>query len=249
MEWRDSGVILGARTFGETGRIVEVMTQAHGRSAGLVRGGRSARMRVVLQPGNVVAVTWRARLDEHLGTLAVELAEARAGPLMETAVGAFGLASLAALVRFLPERDPHPRIHEALLVVLDHLGDPVAAGEAAVRFELLLLEEFGFGLDLSACAANGTSEDLAFVSPRTGRAVSRAAGTPYADKLLPLPAFLGRGGEGATPARREVMEGFRLTGHFLADFAASHGNRGLPDARERFLHALDRALARRETAA
>lgn len=249
MEWRDDGVILGARAFGETGRIVEVMTRAHGRSAGLVRGGRSARMRVVLQPGNVVAVTWRARLDEHLGTFAVELSEARAGALMETATGAFGLASLAALVRFLPERDPHPRIHEALLVVLDHLADPATAGEAAVRFELLLLEEFGFGLDLSECAAGGTDDDLAYVSPRTGRAVSRAAGAPYAEKLLPLPGFLGRAVMGAAPARREVMAGFRLTGHFLADYAASHGNRVLPDARERFLHALDRALARLEAAA
>jgi DNA repair protein RecO (recombination protein O) len=244
MEWHDSGVVLGTRALGESGRIVEVMTASHGRAAGLVRGGRSSRMRVVLQPGNVVAVGWRARLEDHLGTFTVELQEPRAGRLMETALGVFGIEALAALVRLMPERDPHPRVFAALNLVLDHIDTPANAGEAAVRFELLMLEELGFGLDLESCAATGVGEDLVWVSPRSGRAVSRAAGAPYAGKLLALPAFLGRERENAPPTRDDIRHGFRLTGHFLAGYFATHGNKPLPEARERLIAAVDRAMAR-----
>jgi len=238
MEWRDSGVVLGTRTLGESGRIVEVMTAEHGRASGLVRGSRSSKMRVVLQPGNLVAVGWRARLEDHLGTFAVELERARAGALMETRVGVYGVEALAALVRLIPERDPHPRVHAALNIVLDHLDDPAGAGAEAVRFEMLMLEEFGFGLDLSACAATGVTDDLVWVSPRSGRAVSAEAGAPYAGRLLPLPDFLRATDPHGAPSPEAIRDGFGLTGHFLAAYCAAHGNKSLPDARDRFVDAV-----------
>jgi len=190
MEWTDKGVILGVRKHGETSAIVELMTETHGRHLGLVRGGRSSRLRPVLQPGNSVVAEWRARLEDHLGSFRVEGDKLRAAHLMEGPLGIYGLQTIAGHLRLLPERDPHTGLYQAALVVLDHLDEPEKAARLLIRFEIALLEELGFGIDLSACAATGTRNDLTWISPKSGRAVSREAGMPYADKLLPLPPFL-----------------------------------------------------------
>jgi len=213
MEWHDEGVILSVRRHGETGAIAELLTAGHGRCLGLVRGGRSRRLRPVLQPGNRVQATWRARLDEHLGTFSVEPLQLAAGAIIDAPFRLAGLATLAALARLLPEREPHRRVYEALRIVLDAFAYDDIWPALLVRWELGLLDELGFGLDLTRCAATGQGGDLAYVSPRTGRAVSRGAGAPYGDRLLALPGFL-VANVSASPA--DVVSGLRLTGHFLA---------------------------------
>ncbi len=155
MEWREEGIVLGVRRQGETSVVAEVMTRSRGRHLGLVRGGRSRRLQPVLQPGNTVDATWRARLDEHLGFMTVEPVTLRAARLMESAVGLYGIQLLAAHLRLLPERDAHPRLFDTLALIVEHLDDPVAAGSLILRFEIALLEELGFGLDLETCAATG----------------------------------------------------------------------------------------------
>jgi DNA repair protein RecO (recombination protein O) len=246
MEWHDEGIILGVRRHGETSAILEVMTRAHGRHLGLVRGGRSRKQQPVLQAGNRVDLLWRARLDEHLGTFQAEPLAMHAARLMGSAAGVFGLQTLAAHLRLLPERDPHGGLFETLAIILDHLDDPEVAGELIVRFELLVLEELGFGLDLSECAATGARQELVFVSPKSGRAVSRTAGQPWQDKMLALPAFLVE----ETPLRADltaIENAFRLTGFFFARHV--YETRGLaePEARPGFLNALRRAYAARPT--
>jgi len=238
MEWRDEGIILGTRKHGETSAILEVMTRAHGRHLGLVRGGRSRKQQPVLQPGNRVDLLWRARLDEHLGTFQAEAIEMNAARLMDSAVAVYGLQTMAAHLRLLPERDAHGGLYETLAVMIAHLDDADAAGELVARFELLILDELGFGLDLSQCASTGTRQDLAYVSPKSGRAVSRAAGAPWHDKMLALPAFLQRSGPRADQAALD--DAFRLTGFFFTRHV--YEPRGLepPDARAGFLAALRR---------
>ena len=206
MQWTDEGIVLGTRRHGETSLILELMTEGHGRHLGLVRGGRSRRLQPMLQPGNTVRATWRARLDEHLGNYTVEATTLRAARLIESAVGLYGVQALASLIRLLPERDPHAQIFTALAGVLDWLDDPVVAGALIVRFELRMLEELGFGLDLERCAATGTNDDLAYVSPKTGRAVSRSAGEPYHDRLLVAAALPLRaaGGGGSRRGHRRL---------------------------------------------
>ena len=237
MEWRDDGIILGVRRHGETAAIVEAMTRGHGRHLGLVRGGRSQRQQPVLQPGNHVELTWRARLDEHLGHFQIEPLALNAGRLIGSALAVYGLQLVAALLRLVPERDPHPRLFEALGVVLDHLDQPLLAAELVARFELLVLEEIGFGLDLSACAATGRADDLAYVSPKSGRAVSRAAGAPWADRLLPLPAFLDLS-IGQRADRDAIAAAFRLSGHFLARHVWEPRGLREPEARVSFVAAV-----------
>jgi DNA repair protein RecO (recombination protein O) len=214
MEWRDEGIVLSVRKHGETGAIVELLTAAHGRCLGHVRGGRSRRQRPVLQPGNIVQAVWRARLEEHLGHLTIEGLDLKAGAIMEVPFRLAGLATLAALAQLLPEREPHRRIYDATRIVLDAIENDDVWPALMVRWELGLLEELGFGLDLSKCAATGSVEGLSHVSPKSGRAVSFAAGEPYRDRLLVLPAFLKTTGAPAPAA--DIVEGFRLTGHFLA---------------------------------
>eukprot|EP01037_Dinobryon_pediforme_P024910 gene24910-26872_t len=235
MEWRDEAIVLGSRRHGETSVVLEVMTRERGRHMGLVRGGRSPRYAAKVQPGNSLEVTWRARLDEHLGTFAVEPVALRAADLMASAVGLNAVQTLAAHLRLLPERDPHPELYDALGVVLDNIGDATVAGGLVVRFEVMVLESLGFGLDLATCALTDATDDLAFVSPRTGRAASRAAGHPWRDRLLPLPAFLtdAREHHPATPA--DVRAGFALTGHFLARHVWEPRGLEPPLTRERLL--------------
>lgn len=244
MEWRDEGIILGTRKHGETSAILELMTRAHGRHLGLVRGGRSRRMQPVLQPGNRVEIVWRARLDEHLGLYQVEPLELHAARFFDSACAVYGLQTIAAHLRLLPERDPHAGLYETLALLLAHLDEPASAAELIVRFELLVLDELGFGLDLSQCAATGARDELAWVSPRTGRAVSRAAGEPWADRMLALPAFLRRG-SGLRADLAAMEEAFRLTGFFLDRNVYEPRGLDAPEARAGFLAALRRHLSNR----
>ena len=244
MEWTEHGIVVGARRLGETDVILEVLTEEHGRHLGVVRGGRSRRLRPVIQPGNTLALTWRARLDEHLGNYRVEPVTERSSALMASSLGAFGLALASAHLRLLPERDPHPRLYHAMAALVDCFDRPALAAELMVRFELMLLDEMGFGLDLESCAATGSREDLIYVSPRSGRAVSREAGEPYADRMLPLPSFLSRRpGEGATG--EGIPEGFLLTGYFLERHVFDARGENLPEVRLSFLKALRSASERR----
>lgn len=242
MEWRDEGIILGTRKHGESSVILEVMTRAHGRHLGMVRGGRSRKAQPVLQAGNRVDVIWRARLDEHLGLFQVEALELNAARLFESACAVYGLQTLAAHLRLLPERDPHAALYETLLVLIPNLAEPMAAGELVVRFELLVLEELGFGLDLASCAATGRRDELIYVSPKSGRAVSREAGLPWHDKMLALPPFLLRG-SGLRADRATMEQAFRLTDFFFTRHV--YEPRGLhpPEARAGFLNALRKQAA------
>jgi DNA repair protein RecO (recombination protein O) len=231
MQWQDTGFVLAARRHGESALIIELLTQEHGRHAGLVRGGQSPRWRAVLQPGNEVAAVWRGRLDEHLGTIGCELLRAHAARFLDDPGRLAGLSSAAALaMTTLPEREPHRDVYASfarLLAALDSAADWRAH---YVRWERDLLLSLGFGLDLDRCAVSGVTVDLAYVSPRTGRAVSRAAGRPYHDKLLLLPAFLWRDG----PADDgQLVLGLTLTGHFLLHHVFAPQGRTLPAARLR----------------
>jgi DNA repair protein RecO (recombination protein O) len=242
MEWTDDGIVLGTRKHGEGSAIVELMTRAHGRHLGLVRGGSGSRQRPVLQPGNVLHVVWRARLDEHLGYFAVDAVDLRAGKFLGAAHAVYAVTHLAALVRLLPERDPHENIFEALDFIFNDLDAPLAAAARIVRFELAMLTELGFGLDLMSCAATGTTDDLAYVSPKSGRAVSRVAGAEWRDKLLRLPTFL-RDDTADIPAEAELADGFALTGYFLARHALEPRGLDLADARAHFIAAALRKSA------
>jgi len=237
MEWTDDGIVLGTRRHGEANAILELMTRDHGRHLGLVRGGAGSRLRPVLQPGNSVRVVWRARLDEHLGNYAVEGLRLRTGAFLAIPHGVCAVTHLAALCRLLPERDPHAEVCGALEAVLDRLDDSRGAGARMVRFELDLLAELGFGLDLDACAVTGARTDLIYVSPKTGRAVSREAGEPWRDRLLPLPAFLGEA-ESGEPSEDDLAAGFALTGFFIVRHVLEPRGLALNDAREGFIAAV-----------
>jgi DNA repair protein RecO (recombination protein O) len=228
MEWTDEGIVLGVRRHGEAHTLAELMTAKHGRHLGLVRGGISSKLRPILQPGNGVRAVWRARLDQHLGAFTIEGTQFRAERLMLSATASYGIQTLAALVRLLPERDPHQDIHDALVEIADRLDEPDTAAALIVRFELMLLAELGFGLDLSECAGSGTSEELVYVSPKSGRAVSREAGEPWKDQLLALPAFLVRD---CDHNAADVVAGFTLTGFFLARHVFEPRGLAPPEAR------------------
>lgn len=241
MEWRDEGVVIGVRNHGETSAIAEILTAEHGRCLGMVRGGRSRQMRPVLQPGNLVMVTWRARLEEHMGMFQLEPLALKAGFILAYPFRLAGLSTLMGLAQMLPEREPHPRLYHAAHVVLSSIEDDALWPALLVRWELGLLDELGFGLDLSKCAATGMVEDLHFVSPRTGRAVSREAGLPYIDKLFELPGFLR--GESVVLAG-DVLAGMKLTGYFLERHVFGPRAIGLPHARQWLADGLtERALA------
>lgn len=239
MDWSDEGIVLSARPHGETAAVAELFTRAHGRHLGLVYGGRSRRLRPVLQIGNHVDATWKGRLAEHLGTMTLELRRGFAGEAMSDAAALAALTSFAVLSRLLPERDPHANLYEVTLFVLGYLDDRAVWPALMVRWELALLDELGFGLDLATCASTGTTEDLIYVSSRSGRAVSREAGAPYKDKLLALPAFLrGRTQEAVTAG--DVASGFALTGHFLGTRVLEPRELAMPDARRRMVELVGR---------
>ena len=238
MEWTDDAFVLAARPHGENALIVSLLTRTRGRHAGIVQGGVSRGKRPVYEPGNRVAATWRARLAEHLGSWQCELADTPAARFIDDPVRLAALAAAAAVAdQALPEREPHPRAYDGFLAFIDVLESEVF-GAGYVGWELGLLAELGYGLDLSQCAATGTNDDLAYVSPRTGKAVSLSAGEPYRDRLLHLPGFLiGRG----DATEDQVMAGLTLTGHFLERHAFAPHNRGIPPARTRFVDRLGRS--------
>jgi DNA repair protein RecO (recombination protein O) len=236
LEWTDVGIVLGARRHGETSAVVELMTREHGRHLGLLRGGSGARLKPVVQTGNLVSATWRARLDEHLGYYVIEGLDLRAASYLSAAHALYGLNHLAALCRLLPERDPHQPVFDLLEHTIAQLGAPMPAAALVAHFELQLLAELGFGLDLDFCAATGRTAELVYVSPRSGRAVSREAGAPWHDKLLPLPAFLAADSE-RPPSAAELRDGFALTGFFLARHVYEPRGELLPEARHHFIAA------------
>lgn len=246
MEWSETGIVLATRPHGETSAILTLFTRGHGRHLGMVRGGRSRRLRPVLQIGNSVNATWRARLHEHLGHFQVEPETFRAAKTIDDPARLAALTSLCALANLLPERHGYERLYDASLLVFDGLEDDALWPALMVRWELGLLEALGFGLDLSECAANGSRDNLAYVSPRSGRAVSAEGGAPYAKKLLALPDFLLAGADGVQKTRSagadDIAAGFALTGYFLN--AHIWGPRGLkpPASREVMISRLARSL-------
>jgi len=234
MQWTDEGIVLSVKPHGETAAVIELWTRTHGRHLGLVHGGRSRRLRPVLQPGNHVDATWKARLADQLGHISIEPRRAFAAEVMDDAAALAALSTITSLVRLLAERDPHPNLYEITLFVLGFLNDATVWPALLVRWELALLDELGFGLDLSQCAATGSNDQLIYVSPKTGRAVSASAGEPYRDKLLALPAFLTRQRTGFVTGD-DVRAGFALTGHFLETRVLLPRGQSLPQPRARLL--------------
>lgn len=232
MDWSDRGIVLSARKHGETSLIVQLLTEQHGRHAGLVRGGASSRARGLYQPGNLLAAHWRARLAEHLGSYVCELITGSAARLLDNGGKLAALSSACALAEAaLPEREPHADVFESFATLVDVLSAGGGAwGADYVRFEVRLLASLGFGLDLASCAATGTNDDLAYVSPKSGRAVSLSAGEAWRDRLLPLPPFLLAD---VAPASGEIAQGLALTGYFLERHVFEPQGKRLPAARLR----------------
>lgn len=240
MQWSDEGLILAVRPHGETAAVVELLTARNGRHSGLIHGGRSHKLRPVLQIGNHVDVTWKARLADQLGHMRLELRRGYAAEAMPDAMTLAGLSTLVTMARLLPERDPHPSLYEVAMFVLSFLDDPTVWPALYARWELTLLEEMGFGLDLSVCAATGTRSDLVYVSPRSGRAVSAVAGEPYKDRLLPLPPFMRDGNAAGVVTTNSLRDAFRLTGHFLEARILSPAGQTMPDVRARMIDLVTR---------
>ena len=233
MEWSDTGIVLSVRNHGETSAIVELLTQSHGRHAGLVRGARSRKLRPVLQPGNCVHAEWRARLSEHLGSITVEADELGTGSIMEDRLALAGLNSACAMaILTLPEREAHPAVYEGFKVFLSALEDIDIWPALYVRWEAGVLADLGYGLDMDKCAVTGLTEDLTHISPRTGRAVCREEAEPYLDKLLTLPGFLQGSGQFE---EGDIQRGLDLTAYFLERRVLWPTNRQLPEARLRMV--------------
>ena len=236
MEWIDEGIIISVRPHGETAAVVTALTREHGRHAGLVRGGVGRRAKGAIQPGNRIQLEWKARLAEQLGNYSWELIAPDGTRWLGDPRRLAAVVSACALVdATLPERESHPAAYGALAGLLGALGFEDWSSRY-VRWELGLLTELGYGLDLSSCAATGRNDELAFVSPRSGRAVSLSAGEPYRDRLLVLPGFLGTG-RTADPV--ELRAGLTLTGHFLERWVFATLGRRMPPARARLLEAIE----------
>lgn len=241
MKWAADGYILSVKSHGETSAIINVLTKEHGRHAGIVRGGRSRRLRPVLQPGNQVSVNWNARLPEHLGMYSVEAIDARAAIFMQDRASLAGLNAITALcVQALPERQPHPKLYDVFEILMAQLHDIDVWPALYVRFEMALLQALGYSLDLSECAATGSTENLTHVSPRSGRAVSAGAAEPYLDKLLILPPFL-RGQNKIQDG--DILAGLTLSGSFLKIRVFHNHNRDMPEARTRMVRVLIKAFS------
>ena len=239
MEWQDTGTVLVARRHGENSAILEVFTQVHGRHAGVVRGATSRKVAPNLEPGTQVVVTWRARLEDHLGSYAVEPVKSRAASVMSGRKELAALNAVTSLLTFtLPEREPHPKLYARTNAVLDMIGESEAWPLAYLHWEMALLDEMGFGLDLSSCAVTGSRDGLAYVSPKTGRAVTLAGAGDWADRLLPLPECL------LTPkhgSNADITDALRTTGFFLKTWLApALGDKPLPPARQRFVDLFNR---------
>ena len=244
MDLTDEAIVCAVLPHGEHGAVVRLFTPSTGLVAAYVRGGRSRKMRPVLQPGNLVQASLRARVEEQLPGATIELLRSRA-PLAMDRLAAPGIEWLCGLTAVtLPERMAYPQLHSALaglLDVMDHADDPRLWAAGLVRYELLLLQQLGFGLDLSECAATGSKDDLAYVSPKSSKAVSRGAGQPYAARLLPLPAFLR--GNGGTPSWDDIADGFKTTGYFLERDLLNSGRRHeMLAARERLVNRIAQKL-------
>ena len=236
MQWEAEALVLAVRPHGESSAIIDVFSKEHGRFSGLVRGGNSRRLRPILQPGNMVTATWRARLSEHLGTITIDAGRAYAAEALGDAKLLAGLSSLCALMLITPERQAYPRLFDTVQIVLSALDDEALWPVLLARFEMALLDEVGFGLDLSSCAATGSIEQLEYVSPRSGRAVSRDAAQPYLDKMFPLPSFLTDPSAEAEP--EDVRHAFELTGHFLERRVYLPNGMKMPPARDRLMDIL-----------
>jgi DNA repair protein RecO (recombination protein O) len=239
MDWSEDAIILHVRPHGETSAVAEVFARGQGRHLGLIRGGQSRKLRPVLQTGNLVTAHWRARLADHLGFFVVELAESFAARAMEDRLALAGIGTLTGLAHLLPERDPHPMLYDLALLMLRHLGEAELWPQLLARWELQLLGELGFGLDLASCAATGVKERLIYVSPKSGRAVSAEAGEPYKDRLLPLPAFL-KDRTSADARPEDILGALRLTGHFLDVHVLGPRNLRFPEGRGQLLESLRR---------
>ena len=241
MEWRDQGILLATRRHGETSAIIEVFTPSQGRHVGVVRGGTSRKIAPILQPGAQLDVAWRARLEDHIGSFTVEPVRSRAATGMGDRLALAGLNAVTALLSFcLPEREAHPALYARTEALLDLLGQGDVWPLAYLQWELGLLEEMGYGLDLGSCAVTGATEGLVYVSPKSGRAVSEKGAGDWADKLLPLPDVLR--GQGEAPDA-EIAQAFKTTGHFLnAHLARNLGDKPLPEARARYVERFSRGL-------
>ena len=243
MEWRDQGILLSARRHGETSAIIEVFTPERGRHAGIVRGGTSRKIAPILQPGAQLDIAWRARLEDHIGAFTVEPVRSRAALAMRDRLSLAGLNAVTGLLAFaLPEREAHPPLYRRTEALLDLLGQGDLWPLAYLQWEISLLDELGYGLDLSACAVTGRTSGLVFVSPKTGRAVTREGAGEWVDKMLPLSPVL-RGEGDASDA--DIALAFKTTGYFLErHLARDLGDKPLPEARARYVEAFSR---RRET--
>jgi DNA repair protein RecO (recombination protein O) len=240
MDWTDQAIVLGARRQGEGSLILSLLTRGHGRHKGLVRGGAQSRQRGLYEAGNVVTARWRARLAEHLGQLQIESQRFHAADLLDDPLRLACLeATVAVAEAGLPERSPYPGVFDGLLDLLQRLSGDDGFAVFHLQWELLVLADLGYGLDLGACAVTGTAEDLAFVSPRSGRAVSRSAGAAYQDRLLILPRLLGGAGRGDSDLA-DLQDGLTLTGSFLDRHVFAPQQRGLPEARGRYIDRLAR---------
>ncbi|WP_147110771.1 DNA repair protein RecO [Tateyamaria sp. syn59] len=241
MEWRGTGILLSVQRHGESSAIIDVFTEEKGRHAGVVRGGTSRKIAPILQPGAQLDVAWRARLEEHIGSFAVEPVRSRAALVMGNRLALAGLNAVTGLLGFcLPEREAYGPLYRRTEALLDLLGQDDVWPLAYLQWELALLEEMGFGLDLKTCAATGATDGLAYVSPKTGRAVSKAGAGIWANRLLPLPPVLRR--EGDAPDA-EIALGLETTGYFLKHHLAPDlGSKPLPEARDRFVDAFSRTL-------
>ncbi len=236
MNWSDIGIVLSARKHGEGSAIVSLMTLEHGRHAGLVRGGSGKRARGIYEAGNLVSVEWRARLEDHLGSFTCELLQPQAALYLDDSFRLSGLSSACAVLEMaLPEREPHPEIYESLFNFIVNLSEDTWL-EEYVKWELDLLADLGFGLDLTSCASTGQNDELIYVSPKSGQAVSTNAGEPYKDKLLALPDFLMTELENPPEIDYYALYlGLNLTGYFMGRHVFIHHNNGEPPARIRLV--------------
>ncbi len=245
MQWSDDGLVLATRRHGEHALVVQLLTREHGHHAGILRRGQSPRVRAQWQIGNRILITWKARLVDHLGSISGELVSGHAPRLFDDRARLAALASAAALAATaLPEREPHPRAYAGFNALIAALEENDRWAVAYVEWEMTLLAEMGFGLDLSRCAATGVTDNLVYVSPRSGQAVSADAGAPYRDRMFRLPAFLRKEGEGATarPGPEDVLDGLALAGFFLDRRVFAPHGRKMPAARARYVDVLRQVL-------